>query len=155
MGRGMNNYERLASAIFTTPVRATDIHKLRETADTLIDGLPMGQAKFHSRNRAILRARFGLDGEPKGLAEVGNELGLSGERVRQIEAKALRMLRHPSRSRQLSKSAIGGELHWVNEGGPEEIDNNPRFCDPIVRLCFQDLLPCQAEDSIENNQVHW
>ena len=103
MGRGMNNYERLASAILAMPVRATDVHKLKETADTLIDRLPLGQSKFHSRNRAILRARFGLDVEPRSRAEVGNELGLSMERIRQIEAKALRMLRHPSRSRQLSK----------------------------------------------------
>jgi DNA-directed RNA polymerase sigma subunit (sigma70/sigma32) len=107
MGRRMNNYERLASAILAMPVRATDIHKLRETADILIDRLPIGQSKFHSRNRAILRARFGLDGEPRRLTEVGNELGLSMERIGQIEAQALRMLRHPSRSRQLSKSVIG------------------------------------------------
>jgi RNA polymerase primary sigma factor len=107
----MNNYERLASAILAMPVRATDIQKLKKTADTLIDRLPVGQSKFHSRNRAILRARFGLDGEPRGLAEVGNELGLSMERIRQIEAKALRMLRHPSRSRQLSKLVIGRKLN--------------------------------------------
>lgn len=110
MGRGMNNYERLASAILAMPVTATHIHKLKKTADTLIDRLPVGQSRFHSRNRAILRARFGLDGEPTGLAEVANELGLSTERIRQIEAKALRMLRHPSRSRQLSKSVIGRKL---------------------------------------------
>jgi len=101
--RGISNYETLASVIFGVPVRATDIHKLKETADTLIDRLPVGQSKFHSRNRAVLRARFGLDDEPRSLAEIGNELGLSMERVRQIEAKALRMLRHPSRSEQLSK----------------------------------------------------
>jgi DNA-directed RNA polymerase sigma subunit (sigma70/sigma32) len=75
----MNDYERLASAILAVSVRATDIHKLHKTADTLIDRLPVGQARFHSGNRTILRARFGLDGEPRGLTEVGNELGLLGE----------------------------------------------------------------------------
>jgi len=110
MARAMAKYARLASAIPAIPVRATDIHKLKKTIDPLIDTLTLGQSRFHSRNRAILRARFGLDGEPKGLAEVGNELGLSGERVRQIEAKALRMLMHPLRSRQLSKSVIGRKL---------------------------------------------
>lgn len=106
MDRGINNYETLASIIFGIPVRATDIPKLKETADTLIDQLPVGQPEFHSRNRAILRARFGLDSEPESLAEIGNELGLSMRRVRQIEAKALRMLRHPSRSRQISELTI-------------------------------------------------
>jgi len=110
MDRGMNNYERLAGAIFAMPVRATDIRKLKKTTDTLIDRLAIGQSEFQSRNRAILRARFGLDGEPRGLTKIGNELGLSMERVRQIETKALRMLRHPSRSKQLSKSVIGRKL---------------------------------------------
>jgi DNA-directed RNA polymerase sigma subunit (sigma70/sigma32) len=106
----MNDYERLASAILTMSVRATDSRKLKETADILIDELPVGQSKFHARNRAILRARFGLDGEPRSPAQVGSELGLSMERIRQIEAQALRLLRHPSRSRQLSRWVIGRKL---------------------------------------------
>lgn len=110
MGRGMNNYERLASAILALPVRATDIHELKKTLDTLIARLPIGQSKLHSRNHAILRARFGLDGETRSRAEVGNELGLSTERIRQVEAKALRMLRHPSRSGQLSRSVVDRKL---------------------------------------------
>ena len=106
MDRVIRNYETLASVIFGVAVRTTDISRLKETTDTLIDRLPVGQSKFHSRNRAVLRARFGLDGEPRSLAEIGDELGLSTERVRQIEAKALRMLRHPSRSKQMSKSIM-------------------------------------------------
>lgn len=103
MDKGISNYETLASVIFGVPVGATDIHKLKEIADTLIDRLPIGQSKFHSRNRAVLCARFGLDSEPKRRGEIANELGLSTERIRQIETMALRMLRHPSSSRQLSE----------------------------------------------------
>ena len=50
----------------------------------------------------VLRLRFGLDdGSPKTLEEVGQMFGVTRERIRQIEAKALRKLRHPSRSRKL------------------------------------------------------
>lgn len=53
------------------------------------------------REQLVLRLRFGLDGMPKTLEEVGRVLGVQRERVRQIEVKALRKLRHPARSRRL------------------------------------------------------
>lgn len=54
------------------------------------------------REAEVLRLRFGLkDGKPKTLEEVGKEFNVTRERLRQIEAKALRKLRHPSRSKQL------------------------------------------------------
>lgn len=54
------------------------------------------------REEKVLRLRFGLDdGNPKTLEEVGKEFNVTRERIRQIEAKALRKLRHPSRSKKL------------------------------------------------------
>lgn len=65
--------------------------QLVEVLDTLID-----------REQKVLRLRFGLDdGRARTLEEVGKEFNVTRERIRQIEAKALRKLRHPSRSRKL------------------------------------------------------
>jgi len=105
-GRMIEGYELLASAIFCMPVRATDIHALEETADSIIEQLPIGLPQYHSRNQGVLRALFGLDGEPRSRAEIGREVGLSAERIRQIRNQALRMLRHPSRSEELSRLIV-------------------------------------------------
>ena len=65
--------------------------QLMEVLDTLTD-----------REQKVLRLRFGLDdGRPRTLEEVGKEFNVTRERIRQIEAKALRKLRHPSRSKKL------------------------------------------------------
>lgn len=65
--------------------------QLSEVLDTLTD-----------RERKVLRLRFGMDdGRARTLEEVGKEFDVTRERIRQIEAKALRKLRHPSRSRKL------------------------------------------------------
>ena len=54
------------------------------------------------REEKVLRLRFGLDdGRARTLEEVGREFNVTRERIRQIEAKALRKLRHPSRSKKL------------------------------------------------------
>ena len=54
------------------------------------------------REQRVLQLRFGLeDGRSRTLEEVGLEFSVTRERIRQIEAKALRKLRHPSRSRKL------------------------------------------------------
>ena len=60
--------------------------------------------KLSERERRIIVLRFGLeDGKFRTLEEVGREFGITRERIRQIEAKALRKLRHPSYSRQLAR----------------------------------------------------
>lgn len=65
--------------------------QLMEVLETLTD-----------REQKVLRLRFGLDdGRPRTLEEVGREFNVTRERIRQIEAKALRKLRHPSRSKKL------------------------------------------------------
>jgi RNA polymerase primary sigma factor len=72
---------------------------LREQLDRVLDSLD-------GREEHVLRLRFGLDdGRPRTLEEVGQEFGLTRERIRQIESHALRKLRHPSRSRKLREYA--------------------------------------------------
>ena len=57
---------------------------------------------LNGRERRILQLRYGLeDGRARTLEEVGKEFNVTRERIRQIEGKALRKLRHPSRSRKL------------------------------------------------------
>ena len=59
-------------------------------------------ATLTDREQQVIRMRFGLeDGHPRTLEEVGREFHVTRERIRQIESKALRKLRHPSRSRKL------------------------------------------------------
>jgi RNA polymerase primary sigma factor len=77
------------------PVDATSNQLLKEQLHTILDSLS-------DRERAVLEMRFGLrDGESHTLEEVGKAFGVTRERVRQIESKALRKLRHPGRSRKL------------------------------------------------------
>ena len=58
---------------------------------------------FPPREERVLKLRYGLDdGRPRTLEEVGKEFGVTRERIRQIEAKALRKLRHPTRVKRFS-----------------------------------------------------
>jgi RNA polymerase primary sigma factor len=77
------------------PPDAASKQLLKEQIDSVLDSLT-------PRERRVLQLRFGLeDGRSRTLEEVGKEFNVTRERIRQIEAKALRKLRHPSRSRRL------------------------------------------------------
>ena len=77
------------------PADAASHTLLKETLDNVLDSLT-------PREEKVLRLRFGLeDGRSRTLEEVGKEFNVTRERIRQIEAKALRKLRHPSRSKRL------------------------------------------------------
>ncbi len=77
------------------PAEAAAFTLLREQLSEVLDTLT-------EREQKVLRLRFGLDdGRARTLEEVGKEFDVTRERIRQIEAKALRKLRHPSRSRKL------------------------------------------------------
>ena len=78
-----------------TPAEAAAATLLKEQLGEVLDTLT-------DREQKVLRLRFGMnDGRARTLEEVGKEFDVTRERIRQIEAKALRKLRHPSRSRKL------------------------------------------------------
>ncbi len=80
-----------------TPMQAACQSMLKEKVDEVLGTLSPREAR-------VLRMRFGLDnGTPYTLEEVGEKFGLTRERIRQIEGKALRRLRHPRRARQLKE----------------------------------------------------
>ena len=77
------------------PLDSASKQLLKEQIDEVLSTLT-------PREKRVLQLRFGLeDGRPRTLEEVGVEFSVTRERIRQIEAKALRKMRHPSRSRKL------------------------------------------------------
>ena len=77
------------------PADAATVQLLREQVEDVL-------LTLSERERRVLQLRFGLeDGRSRTLEEVGRDFGVTRERIRQIEAKALRKLRHPSRSKKL------------------------------------------------------
>ena len=85
-----------------SPDDYTNNQLLKDEINAVLQGLT-------EREEKVLRLRFGLlDGRTRTLEEVGKEFGVTRERIRQIEAKALRKLRHPSRSDKLKSFMEGG-----------------------------------------------
>lgn len=88
-------------------VRAQLLPEAKNPEEILLEkdlSATIGQAlsRLAPREEVVLRKRFGLiDGDEKTLEEIGNEFGVSGESIRQIEQKALRKLRHPGRIKNL------------------------------------------------------
>jgi RNA polymerase primary sigma factor len=81
----------------SAPSDLAAISMLKQQLITIFDSLT-------PREEMVLRMRYGIDdGHPKTLEEVGREFSVTRERIRQIEAKALRKLRHPSRSKKLKE----------------------------------------------------
>ena len=78
-----------------SPYEVTSKHLMHENLESALDALTERESK-------VLRMRFGLAGsKPLTLEEVGRHFGVTRERIRQIESKAIRKLRHPSRKRRL------------------------------------------------------
>lgn len=98
---------------------------LKEAADEQLAGLPLTKGEKDpvptKRYKRALEMRFGIGTKPLTFANIGREIGgVSGERVRQIIHKALRMLRHPSRSRSLHRFLVPlpeeiGRERWRRE----------------------------------------
>lgn len=89
-------HDILNDPLATNPMAAVNYRMLRARVESVLDSLT-------ARERRVIQLRFGLeDGQARTLEEVGREFNVTRERVRQIEAKALRKLDHPSRKRSLS-----------------------------------------------------
>jgi RNA polymerase primary sigma factor len=100
------------------PSDSASTRLLREKIDAVLHSLA-------PREKEVLMLRFGLqDGYPRTLEEVGRHFRVTRERIRQIEAKALRKMRHPTRMRQL-QGDFEGDLDTSGPGFDQFRKDNP------------------------------
>lgn len=121
--RGMKNKQdetsltlgEFISSDSPTPEEDAENRSLREVILSVVDELP-------NKERDVLVARFGLDdGTQKTVDETAKRLGISRDRVRVVEARALNKLRHPQRNHRL-KSYVGGDIEeYVDESVPANL----------------------------------
>lgn len=101
------------------PHDTTAISLRKEKILTVLETLP-------EKERTIISLRFGLhDGHPRTLEEVGQLFGVTRERIRQIESKALRLLRHPTRSKQLEEERIQDNVEPINRNNRKALTRVP------------------------------
>ena len=106
-----------------TPEEESELDALRMEIRAVIDGLG------NDKERDVLLSRFGLeDGNPRTLQETAQHLGISRERVRMVEARALNKLRHPQRNYRLKDYV--GEHHHVEEEDPMSIFRQTSYQNP-------------------------
>ena len=100
------SFSTAAGALFCIVMFGTGAARAAETVEPVAFIEDIGREAISSlteRERKVLELRFGLaDGYSRTLEEVGKQFKVTRERIRQIEAKALRKMRHPTRIRQLS-----------------------------------------------------
>jgi RNA polymerase primary sigma factor len=116
----MRPEHKLMCAIFGEPVEERDDLyyeerggvSLREALTEALDSIcEYGGPAFRQRYKRVILLRFGFespDGRGRTLEQVGVEYGVTRERIREIEAKTLRLLRHPRRSSKLKEYLKGG-----------------------------------------------
>lgn len=116
----VENEEEPADAFFFDDMlEEISQRELKQTLASILSTLTEKEQK-------VISMRYGLDdGEEKTLEEVGSEFNVTRERIRQIEAKVLRKLRHPSRSRRL-KGFLDGPVRTTEEPEKKKDENKPQ-----------------------------
>jgi RNA polymerase sigma factor (sigma-70 family) len=113
------------------PILSLENDQLKENIDFTLD------TKLRPVESKILKLRFGFEGDPLSLAQVGDMLGVSRERVRQIEAKALRKLRHPTSLNRVRVCLGEDEIDMSRNGWDPERIAEEKLKDDLAFLYYR------------------